>query len=395
MKKDIFTVWLKEFCSLVFTQAVQAFLLAAVMSVIVATASGNLDINKGSAASATGVIAIIALSAISKIETLVKKVFGIESQFGDPSMKSGMVGLAGTLIGAKLAGRVLNNVGKVGGGIVDYGRQARNRARLNRDYARNLAALNASRPTTVVATGPVTSSGGSSSSNNNNSRNGNNGSSASANNNNNSGNGNVNSNNNSGGNSNNAGNSNTNASQVSALTGATVTLSPNTVNVNGSNVSVDGKQTAADKQADFERKKADLLEKYNDAIEGLDDKRSAAIAKIASGFTESVGGIVGGVAGATVGLATGDGILSKTGAGMGIGDIVGEKTVQTVQTSYDIKVTEDRKNREERKATKAVNDLTGKDISNYRTAIKDLEKYASRLGDITDDAAKKTDAGNI
>ena len=46
MKKDIFTVWLKEFCSLVFTQAVQAFLLAVIMTVIVATASGNLDINK-------------------------------------------------------------------------------------------------------------------------------------------------------------------------------------------------------------------------------------------------------------------------------------------------------------------------------------------------------------
>ena len=73
MKKDIFMVWLKEFCSLIFTQTVQAFLLAIIMSVVVATASnGNIE-DQGNTISATGLIAIIALASISKVELLVKK----------------------------------------------------------------------------------------------------------------------------------------------------------------------------------------------------------------------------------------------------------------------------------------------------------------------------------
>ena len=117
MKKDIFMVWLKEFCSLIFTQTVQAFLLAIVMSVVVATASNGSMEEQGTAVSATGIIAIIALASISKVELLVKKIFGVESQFGDPAMKNGMGALAGSLIAAKLAGRALNNVPKMASGL--------------------------------------------------------------------------------------------------------------------------------------------------------------------------------------------------------------------------------------------------------------------------------------
>ena len=75
MKKDVFMVWLKEFCSLIFTQTVQAFLLAIIMSVVVATATNDTIEEQDVAVSATGIIAIIALSSISKVELLVKKIF--------------------------------------------------------------------------------------------------------------------------------------------------------------------------------------------------------------------------------------------------------------------------------------------------------------------------------
>ena len=66
MKKNIFPIWLKEFCSLVFTQAVQAFLLAIVMSVIIAMITEGSTAEAGTSVSATGVIAIVALTAILK-----------------------------------------------------------------------------------------------------------------------------------------------------------------------------------------------------------------------------------------------------------------------------------------------------------------------------------------
>ena len=69
---------------------------------------------------------------------LVKKIFGVESQFGDPSMRNGMGALAGSLIAAKLAGRALNNVPKIASGIKGLDtRKARANAlaKKNRDLA--------------------------------------------------------------------------------------------------------------------------------------------------------------------------------------------------------------------------------------------------------------------
>lgn len=141
MKKDVFGVWLRELSSLVLTQSVQAFLLAAVMSVIVSTATGSTAEDQNVAISATGVIAIIALTSISKIEILVKKIFGIESQFGDPSLKSGMGSLASGLLAANLAKRALNNVPKMGRGVRDIAGGAKDRIRAQQKYSKDLNRL--------------------------------------------------------------------------------------------------------------------------------------------------------------------------------------------------------------------------------------------------------------
>lgn len=146
MKKDVFSVWLKEFCSLVFTQTVQAFLLAIIMSVVIYMANSDSSQQySGDTVSATSIIAIIALSSISKIELLVKKIFGVESQFGDPAMKNGIKtfggGIAASMAALNLAKRPLDNVKKTYQGIKDVRSSNMDIAKLRKRTSRDLDLL--------------------------------------------------------------------------------------------------------------------------------------------------------------------------------------------------------------------------------------------------------------
>lgn len=143
MKKDVFSVWLKEFCSLVFTQTVQAFLLAIIMSVVLYMANdGGEQQYSGNSVSAVSIIAIIALSSISKIELLVKKIFGVESQFGDPAMKNGVKsfssGVAAGMATINLAKRPADNLKKFVGGIKDIRSSNMDIARVRKRTSRDL-----------------------------------------------------------------------------------------------------------------------------------------------------------------------------------------------------------------------------------------------------------------
>lgn len=143
MKKDVFSVWLKEFCSLVFTQTVQAFLLAIIMSVVLYMANdGGEQQYSGNSVSAVSIIAIIALSSISKIELLVKKIFGVESQFGDPAMKNGVksfsTGVAAGMATINLAKRPADNLKKFVGGIKDIRSSNMDIARIRKRTSRDL-----------------------------------------------------------------------------------------------------------------------------------------------------------------------------------------------------------------------------------------------------------------
>lgn len=359
MKKDVFTVWIKEFCALVFTQAVQAFLLAIIMSVVLATAAPTSDTNRGTDASATGLIAIVALVSISKVEALVKKIFGIESTVSDPSMKSGMAGLAGTLIGAKLAGRVLNNAGKVGGGIHDTikGRAAEKKAKA--DLARGLNKLNkkygvdsngnpidpttANTAATAVGAAAVGAAAG--------------------------------------------------GAMGSALVGGTnngnISLNPNNLVVNANNVKMDGKD---DK---YEDKKEELLEKYQEAIDKAKEQRVNGRLKALSGVTETAGAGVGATAGAVIGMATGDNIMRNAGIGMGVGDFMGETPIQAAKSIREVTVDIKDNSSNKKSVQEAVSALTGEDIDSYRKSIKALEQYTSRLDSASKEAKKKIDAGNV
>ena len=75
MKKGVFNAWFKEIVTLIFTQTVQAFLLAIVLTIIISALKNNSSSVGDGAGAAAGLLAIIALSQFSKLELLVKKYF--------------------------------------------------------------------------------------------------------------------------------------------------------------------------------------------------------------------------------------------------------------------------------------------------------------------------------
>ena len=109
MKKGVFGTWFKELASLIFTQTVQAFLLAIIMSIIVNALSSSTS---NGATYGAGLLAIIALSQFGKIELLIKNIFGVTSQFGG-SMQDGRGGLLASVMALRAGKRVLDNAPKV------------------------------------------------------------------------------------------------------------------------------------------------------------------------------------------------------------------------------------------------------------------------------------------
>ncbi len=116
MKKGIFGGWFKELASLIFTQTVQAFLLAIIMSIIVNALAGSSDGTNTGGTYGAGLLAIIALSQFGKIELLIKNIFGVTSQFGG-SMQDGKGGLLGSMMALKAGKKVLDNAPKTVAGI--------------------------------------------------------------------------------------------------------------------------------------------------------------------------------------------------------------------------------------------------------------------------------------
>lgn len=136
MKKDILSDWLKEFCMLVFIQTVQAFIFAIVMSLILSILSGDFGSSESEVAS-TSIIAVFLLASVSKIEDIIKKVFGVKSGFHDSGMRGGLRSLATFMMAGNIFKGVTDNVKKMTGGaagVIGANKNiARQRARMARD----------------------------------------------------------------------------------------------------------------------------------------------------------------------------------------------------------------------------------------------------------------------
>jgi hypothetical protein len=114
-KNKIFSVWIKELATLIFVQSLQALLMTVMLFVVIKlyiTASDD-----SVAQQSMGVYAIFIMALIPKIELLVKKIFGLGSGVMDDSIMGGKRSLLKTGLALKLGSSVLNNAGKVIGGV--------------------------------------------------------------------------------------------------------------------------------------------------------------------------------------------------------------------------------------------------------------------------------------
>ncbi len=287
MKKGIFGGWFKELASLIFTQTVQAFLLAIIMSIIVnaLTANGGDGGTYGA-----GLLAIIALSQFGKIELLIKNIFGVTSQFGG-SMQDGKGGLLGSMMALKMGKKVLDNGSKLVGGTRNAlmaNRNVRNLKREKKDLQLGLDADSAE-GAADTALGAM--------------------------------------------------NEEADKFIDNAATGAGLQAGANMVNGgsggNGGGVGISSsqidqlisavkEQTSALKSQKSDSDKKDSTEKLKDLnqkIAEAKNQRRAGIRTAVAGVGETLGAGVGAAAGTIVGLGMGDNIAQNAVTGAGLGDM--------------------------------------------------------------------------
>lgn len=119
-KGNVLTNWIREFTLIVMVQTIQAFLFAIIMVLIVK--SGHAYVNDSDESSenagmAMGIVGIVGLASIAKLEDLVKKMLGTGPSVTDPSLRGGMKSFATGMLAARMAGRVTNNLGNITGGV--------------------------------------------------------------------------------------------------------------------------------------------------------------------------------------------------------------------------------------------------------------------------------------
>ncbi|MBO5476523.1 MAG: hypothetical protein J6A15_02065 [Clostridia bacterium] len=158
MKNKVFGVWLRELCSLVFVQSIQALLFTIMLTLVV-----RLYIDKNDSAAAQqsmGVYAILVMTIIPKVELLVKRIFGLGSGVMDDSMMGGKNSLLKTGLAIRGAASLLNNGRKVAGGLVGLGSVAfgttSKRTRIAENNAKAAGELSSGNPTSTSASSSST-----------------------------------------------------------------------------------------------------------------------------------------------------------------------------------------------------------------------------------------------
>lgn len=308
MKKGVFETWVREFCSLVFIQSIQAFIFTIVICLITTVASKGAQSSKNLA---IGVVAIIGLASISKMEDLTKKIFGIGPSLTDPSMRGGAKSWMTMMAAGRLAKNVLDNPKKMAAGI--KGHFTANKEKMDALNARKKAMDKLNKRVTRDFGSPIAASGleqiaqssgeqgAAESSENVNSPNNVNDTAASV---------------------------ETTSSDVSpSAKGENTTAASNVGSPTGfSSRSISDSNKLYDKYQD----QADEIEKnYKDKIDEIKKKQRENWKTSASGITETLGALMGGTAGMMKGMAEGDiqGMINGAGFGMGIGDAIGAKAV--------------------------------------------------------------------
>lgn len=293
MLNGIFGKWLREFATLVFTQAVQAFLLAIVMTIIISCLGNATGSDAEAGNQAAGLLAIIALASFGKIELLVKNIFGVTSQFGDPSLQAGARGLtAGSMLAMKGGKRLLDNGSK----LIQSHRQIS-------EAKKGLATIDGNGNELAAGTDDD------------------------------------------------AGNLVTKNGATANLDGKTMEdigdMAQTTLQVQGlDNIGNLNNAIANLTRAVEKSNGGSQKEKYEKMLEEGKNLRRSAI-------RENVGAAIGGTAGAIVGLAKGDNIVETTLAGAGAGDAIGEASAKAKANRDAYKKRTDKLNSQIDKLTEA------------------------------------------
>lgn len=274
-KGGALSVWFSEFTSLVFTQAIQAFIYAIVISIILyGMDMSNVSSNSSHDTNAAlGLMATLALLSVFKVEGFAKQIFGFKENRAAPG--SAMKSLAKTAFALNLGKRVLNNVGKVTGGVRDIAKSRQDNAKAKKRLEEDMADNGFTRD----KNGKLVYSGKSGS-----------------------------------------GGSEAYRTSLPAGVGGSG-------GVGESSAAYSGDMSDAAK-----RRMKNALRQYEDKAAEIKKSRQEGIKSIISGTTESLGAVVGATAGGIIGVSDGDldGLFNGLVAGAGAGDAVGEGIVNTV-----------------------------------------------------------------
>lgn len=102
--------WFKEFATLVFTQSIQAFIYAVIISIVTFSMTKTSGVSAEDQNGALGLLSVVALASVFKVEEMLRKILGLGTS--QASVKGAMGSIANTAIALKMGQKVLNNAGK-------------------------------------------------------------------------------------------------------------------------------------------------------------------------------------------------------------------------------------------------------------------------------------------
>lgn len=270
------STWINEFCTLVFIQTIQAFTYAIIIVVIVKLQFANI-VETSTRTAAMGLFTIMALVSVFKIEDLLRKIFGISPTKADH--KSAVASLGKLAVIGHFGKRLTDNVGKITSGVGARIKSRKDLKKLNKSYAEDLSDLKGHKSAQAGA-------------------------------------------------------------KPQAKIGATGTQSDGSMAVFGATVSKESEEAMAGNNsssknkndADLQRKLRATQREYEQKRDEIIKARKEGMKQIAKGFAETGGSIIGGVTGGIIGISDGelDSLMTQMVAGAGVGDVVGEGTVNTI-----------------------------------------------------------------
>lgn len=135
------SAWIKEFCELVFIQTIQAFIFALVIAFIVNILEAQSSMEATDRNSALGIVCIVALTSIFKIEEIARTIFGYGKTKADHGNAVASIGK--TMLAFQMGKNLLDNGKKIIGGAGAVAGAHGERVKAIKRFNRKVGALEA------------------------------------------------------------------------------------------------------------------------------------------------------------------------------------------------------------------------------------------------------------